>query len=112
MNITKRILCMIALFFGAGSAFAECTATACVDVRITQLYVTASGNVHVKTSGNPALLNCSPASGVFITLDMSLPNSKELYALLLSAHLQGKPVAIRIEDNSQGCIIAYMTSDN
>lgn len=112
MKTIRYVACMAALLFGAGPAFADCAANACNDVRITKLYVDASGPVYIKTSGNQSLLNCSLESGVYITLNMSSPNAKELYSLLLSAHLQGKTVMIRTVEGSQGCIIAYMISDN
>lgn len=100
----------LALVSAAQLASAECSATACENARILQLYTEANGNVYVQLSGTMSNLNCTLVSGTFATLSPSASRFNEIYASLLAAHLSDHPVYVRINTGSSGCTIAYMVS--
>lgn len=89
----------------------SCNSIRCV-AKIEKLYVRTSGNISVGTTQDETLANCTPKSGVYFTLDMSVPNAEILYSTLLSAHLSNKVVNIRISENTDGCKIAYVVLDS
>jgi hypothetical protein len=104
-------LCLgCAMTFAAQVARSECTAPSCTDARVLVLYTEANGNVYVKLSGTMSNLNCTLASG-FVTLVASNSRFKEIYASLLAAQLSDRLVAVRINDGSVGCTVAYITMD-
>jgi len=94
------------------AAQADCVGQSCENVSIEQLYVDAGQNGHniwVRTSGNEtALTGCIPNAGVYLWLDGSQPQKKEVYALLLTAFSMERAVTIRVVAGSQGCSIAYV----
>ena len=90
-------------------AFGACLPAACIGEKITQLYISTDGSVYIQTTGDMSQLNCTLASGVSMTLDMSLPGSEAIYALLLSLRLTDQPLGqIRIVDGSNGCDVMYV----
>jgi len=95
----------------SGPANAACGASSCGPTLITKLYVNATNQAFVQVAENLSPLNCTPEGGALFTLDLTQPSAEELYALLLSAHLQRTPLLIRLDDNSPGCTIAYAVSE-
>ncbi|WP_158246614.1 hypothetical protein [Erythrobacter sp. SAORIC-644] len=91
------------------SASAACNPIACDEVYISHLRVSLSGDILIDTTGDESLLNCTLLSGGYITLSASHPGADKIYAMLLSAQAQGKPIGrIRIQDGSSPCHIAYV----
>lgn len=103
--------------FGAAIALislvakADCDANSCWEVYVDRLYVTAAGVVHVGTSGDESKLGCTPQNGVYTSLYLADPAGKSMYATLLAAQATNRTVQLRIENNSVGCRIVYMTLD-
>ena len=87
-----------------------CTGGACYDVLINTLYVNATGDVYITTDGVVTWLNCAPLSGVFLTLQRAAGNFSQVFGLLTAAQFAGHKLNIRINDGSNGCTIAYITS--
>src|SRR5437868_2381205 len=82
----------------ATNADAECGPIACTGY-VDQIFVEANGDLYVRTSGNEALANCVPNSGVFLFLPSGSTKFKEIYALLLTAQAQDRQVTLRIIDS-------------
>ncbi len=90
-------------------AAAECSVDACSDVLVDQIYVETGANSWIRTSGTETNLNmCTPDSGVYLWLDGSLPQKKEVLSLLMLAYSLEKPVYIRVANSARGCAIAYV----
>jgi len=99
-------LILAALF--SAQANAECQAGGCLNVNVTEIYMnTLAAGFHVQTSGNETLANCTPISGILLTVPETFPHFKEIYSLLLSAQLSGKAVTIMINQGSDPCTISY-----
>ena len=83
---------LLALLASLGAA-AECAVDACSDVLVDQIYVETGANSWIRTSGTETNLNmCTPDSGVYLWLDGSLAQKKEVLALLMLAYSLEKPV--------------------
>lgn len=104
-----RLISLAALTFFSFSAIADCTSLSCNNVYVEKLYLTTSGTVYIGTSGNETQLTCNAAGGVYTTLNLSNPGANAIYSTLLTAQTSNKVVEIRIEENSIGCNILYMT---
>lgn len=60
---------LISAFLIPATAWAECNNTGCWNVYVDQIYVRASGNNLIQTSGNETLLNCTADSGIFLEIN-------------------------------------------
>jgi hypothetical protein len=100
----------LSLTFAAQLASAECSAAACDNARILQLYTEANGVVYVQVSGTMSNLNCTLVSGTFATLTPSSSLFKEIYASLLAAQMADRTMYVRIVTGSAGCTIQYIDS--
>jgi hypothetical protein len=88
---------------------AECSVDACSDVLVDQIYVETGANSWIRTSGTETNLNmCTPDSGVYLWLDGSLAQKKEVLSLLMLVYSLDKPVYIRVTNGARGCAIAYV----
>jgi hypothetical protein len=97
------------LSLAAMQARAECTTSGCNDVYVKQLYADAvDTHFWVETTGTETSLNCTPASGVLLKV---AADSKQVFALLLSAQLADKVVRIRVNEGTNPCTVAYVTLD-
>lgn len=88
---------------------ADCTIDACSDVYVDQIYVESGANSWIRTSGTETNLSvCTPDSGVYLWLDGSLAQKKEVLAVLMMAYALDKPVYFRLTNGARGCSIAYV----
>lgn len=94
------------------AASADCSIDACSSVYVERIYVESGANNWIMTSGTETNLTvCSPDSGVFLWLDGSLAQKKEVLALLMMAYSLDKPVYIRVTNGARGCLIAFVWLD-
>lgn len=102
---------LIFLLLVSSHASASCNGIACSAILVDTIYANISGNVYIATSGTETNLNCTPASNVYLTLEMDQPGSYTIYALLLEAQKSSKAIKLRIYDNSSGCKVKYAVYD-
>lgn len=95
------------IFFGAGTARADCSSSSCNNVLVEELYMNLSGSLYIQTSGSELLTNCTPLSSLYLVLTDG-PRFKEIYAMLLAAQFAGKTVTLRINDGSNPCTVQYV----
>ncbi len=109
--LTTFILCCA---FSA-SAYAACDAGSCIDVKITNLYVSENSWINISTNGVETNLdNCVPVSPTYVRLLTTHPNIDRIYSLLLSALMADKEVQLRLKDtpgNTGACEVTYVTID-
>jgi hypothetical protein len=110
----KYLMSLMTILLGSqGLALAAaCSHTICSG-EISVLYATSDGNVYVGLVGGLAgATGCSPVQGAqpYLTLAASSPNMKLIYATLLAAQMTGRSVTIVAAENSNGCMIRYVTS--
>lgn len=99
-----------ALFvFLSSPLFAECVPHICSDVFVERLYPNENGLVYVATSGSEAALNCNAVSGEYVSFNLADPAGEAFYSTLLAAQLANKKVSLRIADESEGCLVQYIT---
>lgn len=103
-------LCFALLVAGSAPGLAACNTIICVGVRVTKMVVPIAGKVYIATSGDQSALACNQAGGVFLTLEMDKERSSELYSAILASRLQGEPIEVRIDENSDDCTIAYIVA--
>ena len=106
----KKIL-MSAITMGALSisANAACVGNNCSNVDVEKIVVTQA-TMYIATSGTETgLTNCTPVSGIFITLSSVDAASKAIYSALLTAQTTHKKVKIRTKDTPGArCQIDYI----
>ena len=107
----RQFFCGLFLALISFVAKADCTVNACSNVYVDRLYLTAAGIVYVGSSGDESKLGCTPQDGVYMSLVLADPAGKSMYATLLAAQATNRTVMLRIENNSVGCRIVYMTLD-
>jgi hypothetical protein len=105
-TLVKGLLVAASLGVAPQLAHADCQATGCYSVHIEQLVPTATNGVWIQTSGNEALMNCTADSGLFIHLSTTA-GGKEIYALLLAAHVTDELVTIVISEGTNPCAASY-----
>lgn len=71
------------------------------------MYINASGQLYIGTTGLETKLNCRPVADAYITLSTKAPGFDAIYASLLAYQLAGDPVNLRIIEGSQSCELAY-----
>ena len=93
------------LFFSLISLAASmsCLASAwsTVAVTITGYYVFSTGGAYITTSGNQNPDNCT--NPLYLYLDTTTPNFKELYATVMAARASGETVSLFYD----GCVGLY-----
>ena len=105
----RRLAALVTSLGIGSSAFGACNANYC-QATISLLYVDA-GAVYIQmTGGLSGLTNCTPDSGVYLTLPKTNANYSSLFALLLLSKAQGSSIMIRTNDGSSGCTVAYITT--
>jgi hypothetical protein len=73
------------------------------------LYPAVSGNyVYVQPTSSVSGLTCTPVSGLYLQLDMTQPNAKEVYATLLAAKVAQANLTIAMSSSFSACTIAYV----
>lgn len=106
MKNIRKLTLLSAILSLSLEVSAACQATYCDNVKVENLYITATGEIYVFTSGAESNLNCSGTSnGEYLTLNTSDKNYKEIYSALLSARTIDQPMKININDGSVGCTI-------
>jgi hypothetical protein len=109
MKATLRIAVGLLGFSIPLLSAAECTVDACSNVYVDQIYVESGTNSWIRTSGTETNLSvCTPDSGVYLWLDGSLPQKKEVLSVLMMAYALEKPVYFRLTSGARGCSIAYV----
>lgn len=88
----------------------KCTTWGCIST-IKTLYTNASGPVYIGTPLDETLANCKPVSDVYFKIEPSMKNFKELYAQLLAAYMSGSKIQLRVQENTDGCLLSYVRSD-
>lgn len=93
--------------------YADCGGNSCSNVYIDRLYVNANSSelVYIGTSGDETQLDCEAHAGVYAILDSNQGNADKIYSTLLAAQLANKKVRIRIDTNTVGCKVSYITID-
>ena len=104
----RHLVASAALLSLSSGAFAVCSYYYCQGT-ISLLYVNDVATYVQLSSGVSGLTNCTPESGVYLTVPKANSNYNSLYALLLLAKAQGTAVTIRTNDGSAGCTVAYIT---
>jgi len=104
----SSIILISTLAASARTSYAACTANECRDVKITRVYVTASNDIAVRTSGTEANLaatdNCN-----YLTLSNGSVNYESTYKLILSFFLTNQRLSVRVDDST--CAINYVYAD-
>ncbi len=115
MNTSKRkrrhpgVTLLTAVICGfAGEAFATCTTNSCTDT-ISLIYLTDNGVYVQLTSGLSGLTNCTPLSGIYLTVPKTDSNFSAYYATILSARITNQALTLRLTDNSTPCAVTYLT---
>lgn len=103
----KRCIGCVALSFLSASAYASCTAASCSDT-VGQFYVSDAGLYLQMTHGLSGLTNCTPLSGVYLTVPKADTNYTSFYALVLAAAMSGQSISFRTTDGSSGCTASYI----
>lgn len=95
------------LFVFATPLFADCSTKYCSGVYVDLLYVKASGEHVLGTSGDERLLNCNAVSDVYVTIPKS-ENEDVLISTLMTAQATGRKVLVRIRENTSNCEVIYI----
>lgn len=108
LRLTAGFLGLLAAFVSA----ADCSVETCSDVYVDQIYVESGANNWIRTSGTETNLSiCTPDSSVFLWLDGSAAQKKEVLSLLMMAYALDRPVTIRLGNGVRGCQISYVFID-
>lgn len=114
MRGQTHALLMFAGLIGATPAQAACNSTQtermCTDVSIVRLVSSEDGANSIQISAPTGALACSAVGG-YLTIDMTKPYAAAMYSHLLSVHLAGRRVSIRLSDHLPTCTVTYMWSD-
>lgn len=106
--ITSRFIVGVVFLFVSTLSFSdECASWGCIST-ISELYITTDGDIRVGTPLDEKLASCTPASGVFFTLNQNSANAKEVYSTLLAAYMSEKKIQLRTKDGSPDCELAYV----
>jgi len=103
----KIILAALLSSITTTGLYAGCVTGWCSDVEITRIYISASGTINVKTSGDQTALDCTSAGS---NTYLEIPNTgtqNALYSFFLTAKTTKSKVLVRIVEGSTGCQIAY-----
>jgi len=103
----KWMIGTVAVAALAVSAQATCASYGCTG-KVTRLQVTSGGNVQVGIAGDASKMNCTAVAGSYSEVDLSQAGGKAIYSALLTAQTTGKPILVRIVENSSDCAIAYV----
>ncbi len=107
-----RIWTIFIFMYASSATYAECipgSTPVCVNVTINHIQAYTNSEFVIGTSGNESLLSCLAIQGSLLRLNPAEANFKDVYAMLLSANLIGKPVTIRLDDAQSNCYILYVT---
>jgi hypothetical protein len=93
----------------AFAASGDCTNNMCSDVYVDQIYVESVTDNWIRTSGTETNLSiCAPDSGVYLWLDGTVAQKKEVLSLLMMAYAMENPVNIKLTNGAHGCQISYV----
>lgn len=98
-------------------ALGDCDNTGeCLAVTVVEMITHENGATYINTSGNEGKLapHCNALLQIFVYMHESQANYEEMYTSLLSSHLAGKPVSLKLRANPTGptaneCVIQYVT---
>jgi hypothetical protein len=117
MKLALMLLTMLSVGYVSRTAAADpCSGNFCKNTTISRLYPGGDVNdprvfIMPKDAGQQ-FLNCTPVSGVYVTLKVTHPLFAESYAALLDATTNNKKVWLRVKDGSPDCELAYITVEN
>lgn len=108
--LVGAVLCLSSI-----CAFADCTAIGCTGPASELLYKLypsgeSDGRVYIMPiASDLANLDCTPISGVYVTLMKTHPIFNQIYASMLFSKATNATVTIRIKNGSPICEVQYMT---
>ena len=111
LRYSAPALLVVAGLAQPATAFAECANLDCVGVTVDRLYIHGDGNVYIGTSGTETALSCTPIGGTYIRLLPSHVARDQIYALLLTAHENRRPLWIQVRGGGGDCDLYYIVSD-
>ena len=115
-KLAAKLGTLVGMVAVASPALADCTNTPtnrlCDNVQVIQLVTSEDGSNSIRISGNYSDLTCTPYQGGYIRIDMTKPFANVMYSHILSAHLQRKPLSVRLSDNISTCTVVYVYSTN
>lgn len=88
-----------------------CFGTLCDRVLIERVYLNTSGYLLISTAGTETSLTCTPASSIYLRVNSSAENYKEIYTMALAARLNGQTITLQMDPAiTNACIIksAYL----
>ena len=107
---------LVALPFARPADANPCSGLNCAMTTVPRLYPASNvsnARVYVQpTDGGQASLDCTPISGVYLTLKASHPLFSEIYASLLEATIHDRTVTLRVKEDSADCEILYIVVEN
>lgn len=109
MKATVLLVFSLVFIFSSHKASAECA-----NVIVEEIYINATGDIYVATSGTETNLSCTTVSGggTHITLK-NIGNFNAILSALLATQRAGRPIDIRVDTgagNQEGCNILYIKS--
>ncbi len=108
-KITLIITLAAFLLMIGANVYAGCTADRCYG-QIERLVMSGSA-LYIGTDGDETNLDCTPLSGVYLTLSTTEESFNKQYAMMLTAMSTDKAVGFRIINGSQGCRVSYTYYD-
>ncbi|MGP1282034.1 MAG: hypothetical protein ACTS1X_03570 [Parasphingopyxis sp.] len=91
-----------------GKALADCSGVFCNDVTIDRLFVSGTGDIALRTSGDETQLDCDPGSSLYLRFATTVSAYSEWYAMVLTAYVQQAPITFRMVGGTGECTINYM----
>jgi len=110
-EMKKILMSVLALSVSTVVANAGCSGTACSNVKITKLYMTAGGTLYVGTDGTESALDCTSPVGKYVSLAEGDIGKNAMYSLLLTSMTTDKKVSIKVVSGSPTCKVQYITAN-
>ena len=99
---------VLALGAISSSFHAECSSSSCRNVTIDKIFISRSGIINIKTSGNERnLISCRAINGNELRLDFNITAKNELYDILVTAKADRSRINVNVVPNSfEACTIS------
>lgn len=91
----------------------NCSSIGCT-ANVKEVYLNNNGPIYIilnLTSTDIAAVNCTLLAGTIFELSTSTSNYKEIYSTINAAAFTGRPVTLRINDDTNPCTIQYAKVD-
>lgn len=108
MLVLMAVITGVSMFAGEARA-STCGVRVCANADIGTLYLNSTGHIYIRLEADYAGLDCTPVSNAYIVLNRDHANYNQIYALLLSAELAGRPVSVRMTNADATCNVSYVT---